>query len=133
MSSNELSDEQRQTLWEQFVEVYAEEQKSYDNSVRTLAAAGVAVTVSLATALKEMPASGKAAVALFVVSLGVNLASHVTAQLDMRARLACLRQGQEEGIEGNRWSTATHALNVVAGIAFIAGSVLLAVFVSGSA
>jgi hypothetical protein len=55
----DLTEEQLQTLWEQTVQVLAEEQKAYDSTVRTLAAGAVAVTVSLATALKTMPAAGK--------------------------------------------------------------------------
>jgi hypothetical protein len=132
MPANSLTEEQRQTLWEQFVQVYGEEQKAYDSSVRALSAAGVAVTVSLATALRDMPATGTLAVVLFLVSLGINLASYVTSQLDMRARLACLRSGREEGVEGNNWTIATTILNGIAGLAFIAGGVSLAFFVSRS-
>jgi hypothetical protein len=130
--SSTLTPEQRQTLWEQFVEVYSDEQKAFDNSVRTLAAAGIGVTVTLATALKSMPAAGNCAAVCFVASLGLNLASHVTSQLDMRSRLACLRDGRDEGYERSRWTMATTLANIAAGLAFIAGSVLLAVFVSGS-
>jgi hypothetical protein len=129
----ELTDEQRQTLWEQFVEVHADEQKAFDNSVRTLAAAGIAVTVTLATALKAMPTIGQFAVGFFVGSLGLNLASHVTSQFDMRARVASLRKGLHEGYEGNRWTIATSGCNLAAGAAFIAASVLLAVFIGTSA
>jgi hypothetical protein len=56
----ELTPEERQTLWEQFVDVYAHSQESFDTSVRTLAAAGVATTVSLATALHHFDGSGVA-------------------------------------------------------------------------
>ena len=49
----QLTLEQRQALREQFIEVYSEQQTTFDNSVRTLSSAGVAVTVSLAAALKE--------------------------------------------------------------------------------
>lgn len=133
MAASGLTDEQRQTLWEQFVQVYGEEQKSFDSSVRTLSAAGIGVTVSLAAALDEpLLATGAWAVAAFVASLAFNLFSYVSAQLDMRARLACLRDGHEEGVEGNGWTRTTTGLNVLAGLFWIAGGVLLAIFVNSS-
>ena len=125
-----LTPEDRRTLWEQFVEVYAHSQESYDSSIRGLAAGAVAVTVSLATALQALSTWGVAAVTAFLASLGLNLASYVTAQLDMRARLDSLRAGREDGTEGNRWTKATTGLNVIAGLTLIAGGVLLAIFVA---
>ena len=127
-----LTEDQRQTLWEQFVEVYGEEQKSFDASVRALSAAGIGVTVSLAAALDEPLATGGWAVAAFVASLSCNLFSYVTSQLDMRARMACLRDGHEEGVEGNGWTVTTTILNILAGVFWIVGAVLLAVFVNSS-
>jgi hypothetical protein len=130
MSITELSEEDRRTLWEQFVEVYAKSQESYDSSVRTLAAAGVGVTASLATALHILGPQGTAAIALFLASLACNVTSHVTAQLDMRVRLACLGKGLDEGYDSNRWTTSTWLLNIFAGVALTAGGVLLAIYVS---
>lgn len=124
---------ERQTLWEQFVGVYSEAQKTYDSSVRTLAAAGAAITVSLATALEGLSGSGEFAVFLFLVSLGLNLLSYVTVQFDMNVRLACLREDRDEGMEGNRWTQATRWLNVLAGVALVAGGTFLAIFVERAA
>jgi hypothetical protein len=130
---DQLTDEQRQTLREQFIEVYSEAQDSFDSSVRTLAAAGIAVTVSLAAALKDMPTAGKWAVGLFVVSLTLNLASYATSQWDMKRRIRSLHEKRDDEIEGNVWTTITHILNIAAGLTFISGAVVLAVFVGRSA
>jgi hypothetical protein len=125
-----LREEDRRILWEQFVEVYAHSHKSYDDAVRALAAAGVALTVSLATALHHFATSGLVAVIFFLVSLGLNLASFGTAQADMKTRIACLRARKTDGIEGNRWTTVTTALNGAAGAGVLTGSVLLAVYIA---
>src|SRR2546423_10097689 len=129
MTRTELSDDDRQKLWEQFVEVYAQSQDSFDTSVRTLAAAGVAVAASLATALHGFNNWGVGSVVFFVVSLSLNLGSFLTTQFDMRARLKCIREGEYDGIEGNRWTTVTTGANLSAGAALIAGAALLATFV----
>lgn len=128
-----LSEDERRTLWEQFTEVHAESQEAFDTSVRTLAAAGVAVTVSLATALKGLDGTGTAAVAAFVVSLSLNLLSFLTAQLDVRGRLASLRRGEAAGVDGNAWTVVTTILNLGAGAALILGAVLLTLFVADAA
>jgi hypothetical protein len=128
--AEQLTNEERRTIWEQFVEVYGHSQESYDSLIRALAAVAVAVTVSLATALQALSTWGVATVTAFLVSLGLNLGSYVTAQLDMRARLDSLRAGREDEIEGNRWTKATTCLNVIAGLTLIAGGVLLTIFVA---
>ena len=131
--TEELTDEQRQTLREQFIEVYAKAQEAFDTSVRTLAAAAIAVTVSLAAALKEMPAEGEWAVGLFVLCLAMNLVSYFTSQFDMKRRIRRLQERRDNEIEGNLWTTITHFLNVGSGLSFISGAVVLSVFVSRSA
>lgn len=133
MPDDELSEGERTALWEQFAGVYERSQESYDSSVRTLAASGVVVTVSLATALGTLEQAGLAATILFLTSLALNLGSYSSALLDMRARLNCLRVGRAEGIYGNRWSSCTTALNILAGVALIFGGVLLSVFVADNA
>jgi hypothetical protein len=127
-----LSHDERLKLWEQFVGVHAEAQKVFDDSVRTIAAAGVAVTVSLATALKGLDGKGVASVALFLASLGFNVVSYATAQLDMNARLDSLREGRSDGVDGNAWTKATTAFNVGQGVAVIAGGALLAAFIKSN-
>ena len=128
----ELSEAQRQVVWGQFVEVYSNSQKSYDNSVRTMAAAALAVTVSIGTALNGLQSDGVTAAALFLISLGLNFVSYLTAQLDMKARLNVLRTERTEGIDGNGWTVVTTALNVSAGITLIAGGVFLASFAASA-
>jgi hypothetical protein len=126
----ELTEADRRTLWEQFVDTYAKSQESYDNSVRTLAARGVAVTTSLATAIHALSPSGVTAVVFFLAGLAGTVASHVTAQRDMQCRLSCLRRDELAGIEGNRWTTATTALNIAAGVALFAGGVFLTIYIA---
>jgi len=128
----EYTKEQLQTLWEQYVEVYADEQKAFDSTVRALSGAGIAVTVSVATALKVFPAAAKLAVLLFLISLAANLVSFASSQRDMKTRLDCIRDKEFGDLEGNRWTRRTSRLNLVAGVAFIAGGALLAVFVGWS-
>lgn len=130
MGKSELSEADRRTLWEQFSEVHKKSQESYDSSVRAFAAGGTGITVSLATALHALAGSGLAAISLFLASLTFNFISHVSAQFDMRSRVASLRTDRLEGVEGNRWTTTTTALNWMAGAALIAGAILLAIFVS---
>ena len=123
------SEEDRRVLWEQFVEVHGHQQEAYDSSIRTLAAAGVAVTASLGTALKEFNGYGVAALILLLCSLGLNLVSHWTSQRDMTTRLDSLRaHGGTAAVEGNRWTKATHTLNFLAGLALLSGGGLLAAF-----
>jgi hypothetical protein len=128
----ELSEADRRVLWEQFVEVYSDSQKTYDGAVRTLAAAGLTVTVSIGTALKTFSGSGVASAVVFLSSLGLNFLSYATAQLDMKNRINALRVRRQEGIEGNNWTKVTTALNLLAGTALIVGGGLLAYFVATS-
>lgn len=132
MTGQTLSEADRQILREQFVEVHAEAQESYDSSVRNLAAGGVAVTVSLATALKGLDGMGLAAVSFFLFSLAANVVSSVTQKFDMEKR-AAIPHPVTEGLEGNRWTKWTTGLNVLAGVALITGGILLALFVSSTA
>jgi hypothetical protein len=127
-----LSEADRRVLWEQFVEVYSESQKSYDGAVRTLAAAGLTVTVSIGAALKTFSGCGVASAVVFLTSLGLNFLSYATAQLDMKDRINALRVRRQEGIEGNNWTKITTALNLLAGISLIVGGALLAYFVANS-
>jgi hypothetical protein len=75
---------------------------------------------------------GIAAVALFLLSQAFNLASYVTAQLDMNARLESLRDGRSEKADGTFWTYVTTACNIVQGIALIAGGALLAAFIASA-
>jgi hypothetical protein len=129
MSSKPLTDDERKVLWEQYVETYVHSQETFDTSVRTLAAAGVGVTVGLATAVNALGWSGGAAVILFLVSLGINLVSYATAQKDMRLRLDAVADYDREGANGNRWTKATHTCNWIAGITLLGGGVILALFI----
>jgi hypothetical protein len=129
-----LTVEEQRVLWEQFVDVYAHSQDSFDTSVRAIAAGGLGVTVALGTALKDgLTATGKAAACVFLVGLGANLISYGTAQRDMRTRLDAVAAADRAGALGNRWTAATHVLNFVAGAALVAGGGLLAYFVATAA
>lgn len=133
MAAKPLTEDERKVLWEQYVETYVHSQETFDSSVRTLAAAGVGVTVGLATAVDAIGVAGGIAVALFLASLGANLVSYATAQKDMRLRLAAVAESDRKGAEGNRWTKWTHACNWLAGVALLAGGIALAVFISSEA
>jgi hypothetical protein len=125
-----LSPKDRERLWKQFVVEHGKAQEAYDSAMLKLGAAGLALTVSLATALKVIGWSGETAAILFLVSLAVSVFSYVCVQLDMRARLDALRENAEyEGAERTRWTTATWLCNLAAGVALLAGAALLAVFI----
>lgn len=127
-----LTDDQRKTLWEQFVDEHGKAQEAFDSSLRALAGAGLALTVSLATALKTLPDAGIAAAVLFLTSLLVNVLSYVSAQLDMRLRMKRLKASGAtyDGAERSGWTTVTWLMNVGAGAALLAGGVLLVIFIS---
>lgn len=129
-----LTQEQRVTLWEQFVREHGKAQEDFDSSLRTLAGAGLGITVSLAAALKGMPATGLAAAATFLGTLLLNLVSYVFVQLDMNARRESLKTHPTsyEGAERSRWTTWTWGTNVGAGATLFAGGVLLVVFIARS-
>jgi hypothetical protein len=133
--TRELTEEQRKALWEQFVTEHGKAQETFDSSLRTLAGAGLGITVSLATALKTMPSSGRWAAGLFLASLLVNLGSYVSAQLDMRTRMETLKKNVAtyEGAEHSAWTTVTWVMNVAAGLALLAGGILLVIFISTTA
>ena len=128
-----LTEEDRRTLWAQFAEVHADSQKVFDASLRTLAAGGVGVTVSLAAFVGELGTTGGAAAILFLVCLAANLLSYATAQKDMRARIAGLRDRRDDQIEGTPWTQVTYGFNLLAGASLVAGGALLATFVATSA
>jgi hypothetical protein len=111
--------------------------RTFDSTVRTLAAAGVGATVSLAAALHGLTGPGVAAVALFLASLTCNVVSYVTAQCDMKGRLDALRQAgggaYPKEVEGTKWTRWTTGLNGAAGLALVAGGAVLAWFISSTA
>ncbi len=98
--------------------------------MRTLAAAGVAVTVSLGTALKAFDGSAIAAACLFLGGLGANLVSYQTAQKDMEARLNSLAAREDGGALESRWTPWTRWFNYAAGVALFLGGVFLAIFIA---
>jgi len=130
MNNTALSEQDYRVLWEQFAEAHAKSEESYDSSVRTLAGGGVGVTVSIATALHALPTVGIGAVAAFLLSLTLTVASHLTAQADMKCRLAALEAGRHDELRGNKWTRATLWLNGAAGGALLVGGALIAAFVA---
>lgn len=131
MTEQALTNEQRKALWEQFVTEHGKAQEAFDSSLRGLAGAGLALTVSLATALKTFPEVGVWAAGLFLASLLVNVLSYVSAQLDMGRRLKKLKENATyEGAERSFWTTVTWLMNVAAGLTLLAGGVLLVIYIS---
>ncbi len=128
---SELSEADRRTLWEQFVVEHRTAYETLDTSVRTLAASGVAITVSLATALKAMSPAGVWAVIFFLTSLGLNLASFVFVTQDMRARMDALKKHNSYvGAERSGWTKWISVGNILGGVALIAGGVMLLLFIT---
>jgi hypothetical protein len=125
-----IPESDRRILWEQFVVEHRKAYETLDSSVRTLSAGGIAVTVSLATALKTLSPPGRWAVGLFLTCLGLNLLSFVGVTLDMRARLTALKTNTGyEGAERSGWTPWISVTNVLACAALIAGGALLLVFI----
>lgn len=125
-----LTEPERRTLRDQFIDVYAKSQETYDESIRTLAAAAVGVTVSLATALHKIDLAGKLALIAFLASLAATVASHQTAQKDMAERVKALDSGTYTGDGSTKWTILTTRLNLTAGAGLFIGAVLLAIFVA---
>jgi hypothetical protein len=126
-----LTDDDRLALRVQFSEVHADSQVSYDSSIRTFAAGGVALTASIAAAIHTFGALGTATIAVFIASLALTQLSHMSTQHDMLARIDNLEQRNDHRLGWNRWTTTTTWLNHAAGLALLAGGILLAVFVGG--
>jgi len=122
-----LSDKEVAELWTQFTEAYDDAQRSYDTSVRALAAGGIAVSATLAAAFDGLGAWGTWAVWLFGASLLLNTFSYWTAQRDVMKRLSDLGERKRAPEYGNWLTTFTTALNIAAGLALvIAGGCLAA-------
>lgn len=127
----DLSEEDYRILWEQFTDVYSHSQQEYDSSIRPLASAGIGVVVAIGTALHTFNGWAAVSVGAFLASVGFNLLSYGTAQLDMRCRQgALLRTRRYESALRSRWTRYTTILNLLAGAAFVVGGVFVAVFVA---
>jgi len=127
-----LTDEEQRGLRKQFGDAYVKAQETFDSSVRALAAGGVGVTVTLATALEDFPSAGVIAVLLFLLSLASNFVSFATAQRDVRLRIQAVWARDRRAVFGNAWATATLILNTTAGATLIAGGGFLAYFVAST-
>ena len=98
-------------------------QTSYDDSVRNLAAGGIAVSATLAAAFKDIGWTIAVAVTFLAVALFFNMLSHGTAQLDIAQRLHATRQLERAGSLGNCWTTVTTVLNVLAGVTVLGAGI----------
>lgn len=116
-----LTDDEVARLWPEFNEAHSESQRTFDTSVRTLAAAGIAVSATLAGAFGALGWSGDIAVCAFVTSLLLNLSSYGSAQIDMIRRLEAVVRRDRPGTFGSRWTPVTTALNTGSGIALFVG------------
>ena len=129
VSDEDFKEERRRKLWEQYAKAHARIEETFDSAVRAAAAGGLAITVSLATALKEMSFSGGLAATLFLSALAVNLASYWTARKDMDLRLDALIHRRENEYERTKLTRLTQRLNVGAGACVVLGGTCLAWFV----
>jgi hypothetical protein len=126
----ELTDDERRTLRDQYIDVHVKSQETYDESIRVLAAAALGVTVSIATALHKIDSAGIDALISFLGSLAATVASHQTAQKDMVERVKALDNGTYTGDGSSGWTTTTTWLNLFAGAALLLGAVCLAIYVA---
>jgi hypothetical protein len=128
--TRKLTTDERAALWSQYARVHGAVQDTFDSTVRALAAGGIAVTVTLATAaVDDFNGWGVLAVLAFLGALGCHVGSFVTAQRDMRARLALVRVSDLRAFDETSWTRRTFELNVGAGLLLILGGLLLALFV----
>lgn len=128
-----LTDEEQLVLRKQFGDSYVQAQETYDSSVRALAAAGVAVTVTIGTAIEDFTGAAVVAVLLFLVSLASNLVSFATAQRDLRLRLEAVWKRDRRAVMGNAWTKWTARLNFLAGLTLVLGGGCLAYYVGTTA
>jgi hypothetical protein len=127
-----LDPEDQKTLLVQFVDAVDHAEDSYDESIRTLAAAGVAVTASLATARHGFSGGGLPAMVALLVSLALTVGSHQATRSDLMHRIACLNaETYDPAIYGVR-TRVTAVMNALAGIALLVGGICLAFFASSS-
>jgi len=113
----------------QYARAHAQAQEVYDASIRTLAGAGVAVTATFISALKEADRWALAAIVLFLTALAANLLSYATAQADLRERIRLIDDHNERAFKETRWTRGTWILNVIGGVALLCGGIMLALFV----
>jgi hypothetical protein len=125
-----LSPEEQQKLLEQYSDAFSDSQRTYDASLRTFAAGGLAVTTSLGTALDQLGWTGVIAIVLFLGTLVTNLVSYWSDQRDLRCRVDGVFVADPVAASGNRWTKLTTTLNYVGGAALIAGGAFLAIFVA---
>jgi hypothetical protein len=125
---DELDPDERVRLWEQYVTVYMESQAALDSLMSRLAAGGVGITVTLATALKKLNVQGVWGIVLFLISLGCGVLSYMTAQSDCKHRLyKDIRYSKRP--TDNAWTWMTRILNWASLITILAGGALLALFI----
>ncbi len=124
-----LTAEEADALWDQYSDAFGVAQESYDSSIRTISAAGVAVTATMAAAFDAATRTVALAVVCFLTALVLNLLSYGSEQRDIGSRMRAVRRLDRGGAYGNGWVTTTVTLNVLAGVAILAGGICLAVFV----
>jgi hypothetical protein len=107
-------------------------QESYDKTVLSLSGGALGVSFAFVTGFVErgrMQASGLlvAAWLSWAVSVAATLASHFTSHHALRRAVKELDAGRPA--EGGSWDLFTEILNGMAGLLFLVGVVLVAVFV----
>lgn len=127
-----LTDEEQQSVVDQFEAFRSRSQQAYDESVRTIAAAGVAVTASLTAAFEEAGWSGTLAVSFSVASLFANLLSFQTAQADAGKSIQRAWKRDRRGVHESRWRWWTGFFNWAAFFLLLGAGVCLIVFVSSA-
>jgi hypothetical protein len=112
------------------------QQRSFDQAVLKLAAAGLALTVTLATALasKDRHLTNRwsfvLAWAFLAGSIASVLISFVTSQIESQRRIDAIDDGDYERAAEARSIRLTRWLNYSSGAALIGGGIFLAVFIT---
>ncbi len=116
----------------QFVDAVDHAEDSYDDSIRYLAAGGVAVTASIATARHGLSANGVKAITVLLISLGLTVFSHQVSRRDMLHRIRELNAERYDPSKYGWRTRLTAGMNLLAGAALLIGGIYLALFASSS-
>jgi hypothetical protein len=119
----------------EIVRLHGESQKSYDKTIVTLSAGALGLSLAFVhDLLGDAPMQARtlllASWGAWCCSLAVILLSHLTSVWALKATISQIDSGKIfETTPGGGWSTVTTVLNILGGLLFLVGVVLLLLFV----
>lgn len=119
----------------EIVRLHGESQKSYDKTIVTLSAGALGLSLAFVhDYFADAPIQARtlllAAWGAWGCSLAVILLSHLTSVWALKATISQVDSGMIfETSPGRGWSTVTTVLNILGGVLFLGGVVLLLLFV----